>query len=190
MNKSPCWWPATEHSRRQLLPVAGAVGPAGGIIEPEACRAGDAASRNSVSAAWQHWRLGVEGRALLVGRVFCQAHGRRLPAAFLPGQRTAYAVAEEFGWVSVRGAGRSPGFRARGVAAKAVGHRGSRVNSGWSVLPGAWPETPRRFPAGPASSLRRGRGIWMGLAWRGLSIPGLSCARRGCEGGWAARIAR
>ena len=152
--------------------------------------AGPVDARAFVRAAWLRRRLGSEDRALIEGGVFCRAHGRRLPAAFLPGQRTAYAVAEEFGWVSVRGAGRSPGFRARGVAAKAVGHRGSRVNSGWSVLPGAWPETPRRFPAGPAYSLRRGRGIWMGLSSRGLSIPGFPCARPGSFGGWASRIAR
>ena len=124
--KSPCWWPAIAPRRSHR----GGGGPAGGIIEPEACRAGDAAPRNSVGAAWQHWRLEIEDRALIVGEVFCRAHGRRLPAAFLPGQRTVCAIAVGLGWVSVRGAGRSPGFRARGLAALAVRRQGSRVNSG------------------------------------------------------------
>jgi hypothetical protein len=120
--------------------------------------AGPVAPRASVRAAWQFWRLGREDRALIVGGVFCRAHGWGFPAAFLPGQRTVYAVAEEFGCVSVRGACRSPGFRARGLAVLTVGPRGSRVNSGRSVLPGAWPGIPRCFPAGPAYGLCNCRG--------------------------------
>ncbi len=104
--------------------------------------AGPVDTRAFVRAAWLRRRLGIEDRALIVGGVFCRAHGRRLPAAFLPGRRTAYAAAEEFGWVSVRGACRSPGFRARGVAAKALARRGSRVNSEEPVLPGEWQWLP------------------------------------------------